>query len=66
MLTVGEIARILRVHPKTVARWCRTGQLDAMTTPGGHRRIPLATVVAFMRDMGFDDEAAQNTIRKLG
>lgn len=29
LLTVDEIARYLRVHPMTVQRWCRTGELPA-------------------------------------
>ncbi len=29
VLTVGEVARYLRVHPMTVQRWCRTGELPA-------------------------------------
>lgn len=63
MLTVGDIARMLQVHPKTVARWARRGQLVAMVTPGGHRRFPLAEVMAFLREMGFDDQAAAAAVR---
>ncbi|MDP9372317.1 MAG: helix-turn-helix domain-containing protein [Chloroflexota bacterium] len=29
VLTVDEVARYLRVHPMTVQRWCRTGDLPA-------------------------------------
>jgi excisionase family DNA binding protein len=29
VLTVHEVARYLRVHPMTVQRWCRTGDLPA-------------------------------------
>jgi excisionase family DNA binding protein len=29
VLTVEEVARYLRVHPMTVQRWCRTGELPA-------------------------------------
>src|SRR5262245_42661358 len=29
VLTVDEVARYLRVHPMTVQRWCRTGELPA-------------------------------------
>lgn len=38
LLTPGEVARILRVDPKTVTRWARTGKLSAVTLPSGHRR----------------------------
>lgn len=29
VLTGEEVARYLRVHPMTVQRWCRTGELPA-------------------------------------
>ena len=29
VLTVDEVARYLRVHPMTVQRWCRRGDLPA-------------------------------------
>ena len=29
VLTVDEVARYLRVHPMTVQRWCRSGDLPA-------------------------------------
>ena len=48
---------MLHVHPKTVARWARRGQLMAVVTPGGHRRFSLGVVLAFLREMGFDDQA---------
>ena len=58
MLTPAELARMLHVDAKTVSRWCRTGNLEAMKTPGGHRRVPLAAVLALLGDMGFTDQAA--------
>ncbi len=65
MLTPGELARVLHVNPKTVTRWCREGRLAAVVTPGGHRRFPLAAVLAFLREMGFDDQAAIDAIRDV-
>jgi putative resolvase len=37
---IGEFAEELGVHPETVKRWCRSGDLDYTRTPGGDRRIP--------------------------
>jgi hypothetical protein len=31
-------------------------------TPGGHRRFPLAAVLVFLHEMGFDDQAASAAI----
>lgn len=38
LLTPGEVARMFRVTPKTVARWATTGRLASVRTLGGHRR----------------------------
>ena len=40
MLTTSEAGRLMGVHPATVVRWIKRGKLRALTTPGGHRRIP--------------------------
>lgn len=37
-LRVGEASRLLGVSPGTLRRWSDSGQIDAFTTPGGHRR----------------------------
>lgn len=39
-VTVSAIARALCVSGETVREWCRRGQVSALTTPGGHYRIP--------------------------
>jgi excisionase family DNA binding protein len=39
LVTVSEIARMFRVSPKTVSRWERQGRIQAIKTPGGHRRF---------------------------
>jgi excisionase family DNA binding protein len=65
MLTPAELARIMRVDPKTVTRWCRDGRLAAVRTPGGHRRFPVAVVLAFLRGMGFEDQAAIDAVRNV-
>lgn len=40
LLTPGEVARLFRVDPKTVARWEKDGRLASVRTLGGHRRYP--------------------------
>lgn len=49
LLTPAEVAAILFVDPKTVTRWARAGKLDAIRTPGGHRRYLKSDVLAIMR-----------------
>jgi excisionase family DNA binding protein len=39
LLTPSEVAQMLRVNPKTVTRWAKTGKLPAIKTIGGHRRF---------------------------
>ena len=48
LLTPAEVAAILFVDPKTVTRWARAGKLDAIRTPGGHRRYLRSDVMAIM------------------
>jgi excisionase family DNA binding protein len=36
----SEVAELLHVSPKTVARWAKEGKLPCMRTLGGHRRYP--------------------------
>jgi excisionase family DNA binding protein len=48
LLTPSEVAAILFVDPKTVTRWARAGKLDAIRTPGGHRRYLRSDVLAIM------------------
>jgi len=39
LYTTHEAAEILGVKPITVIRWIKKGQLNCLTTLGGHRRI---------------------------
>jgi excisionase family DNA binding protein len=47
-LTLGEASRRLGVTPNTLRRWADRGQIPSFTTPGGHRRFPLAAVEALL------------------
>ena len=52
LLRTGEVARRLRVPPRTVARWSRQGRLAAVRTLGGHRRYPQAQVDRLLTEPG--------------
>ncbi len=43
-LKTSEVARILRVSPKTVSRWATEGKLPHLVTLGGHRRYPAGAI----------------------
>jgi excisionase family DNA binding protein len=43
-LHTAEVANILHVSPKTVARWAKEGRLPFLKTLGGHRRYPEAEI----------------------
>jgi excisionase family DNA binding protein len=43
-LRTAEVAELLSVSPKTVARWAKEGKLPFMKTLGGHRRYPEAHI----------------------
>jgi excisionase family DNA binding protein len=36
----GEVAALLHVSPKTIARWAKDGKLPFQRTLGGHHRFP--------------------------
>jgi excisionase family DNA binding protein len=39
-LRSAQVAAILQVSPKTIARWAKEGRLPCQRTLGGHRRYP--------------------------
>jgi excisionase family DNA binding protein len=45
-LRSAEVAAVLQVSPKTIARWARQGLLPCQCTLGGHRRYPAAAIQA--------------------
>jgi excisionase family DNA binding protein len=49
VLSTWEAGRYCRVSPYTVRHWVRVGRLKAYATPGGHRRIRLEDLNAFLK-----------------
>ena len=43
-LKTAEVARLLHVSPKTIARWALEKRLPHTITPGGHRRFPASAI----------------------
>jgi excisionase family DNA binding protein len=50
-ISTGEAARMLRVSPKTVARWAKNGRLPHIVTLGGHRRFPRGPIDEIARKL---------------
>lgn len=60
LVSIGELAKILRVAVVTLRRWDRSGFLaPACRTAGGHRRYDLALA---KNSVGLGDSAARKTI----
>ncbi len=41
ILTVGQFAYALNLHPDTVRRWANAGKIEYTTTKGKHRRFSI-------------------------
>lgn len=49
LLTVDEVAALVRLDGETVRRWARDELVPAVKLPGGHWRFQRAVVEAIMR-----------------
>ena len=47
MLTVDEVAAVLRIHPRSVQRWARDGQISSVRV-GRSYRIPRTDVLRWI------------------
>lgn len=57
-LTAGEVAQLLHVSPKTVARWSEEKKLPYVRTLGGHRRYDPAAVGELIAGLDQSDGGA--------
>lgn len=55
-LTTRQLAESLGVSESSVKRWIDDGTIAAERTAGGHRRIPMAAAVRFMRRYGMSPD----------
>jgi excisionase family DNA binding protein len=51
LLTKGEVARLCRVHVRTVDRWLTAGKLDCRRTPSGRALFPKHDVLTMAAQM---------------
>lgn len=47
-----QLAAAVGVSESSIKRWVDAGRIDTILTAGGHRRIPLAASIRFVRDSG--------------
>lgn len=49
--TTTDLARLCGVSRFTVINWVKQGKVKAISTPGGHHRIPLSEAVSFLETL---------------
>jgi excisionase family DNA binding protein len=47
-LSVGDVAKLLRVHYDSVVRWADDGVIPCFRTPGKHRRFRRSDIDRFL------------------
>ncbi len=47
-----QVARAIGVGESTLKRWCDRGLIPMLKTAGGHRRLAVSDVIAFLRESG--------------
>ncbi|WP_237228656.1 B12-binding domain-containing protein [Rubinisphaera sp. JC750] len=52
LLSPKQVARAIQASESSVKRWCDRGDLEVQYTAGGHRKIPVSSVIAFLRKTG--------------
>jgi excisionase family DNA binding protein len=53
LLTPSEVAKLFGVSPVTVRKWSQDGLLNAVKTPGGHRRYRKKEIYEYLTKRGF-------------
>ncbi len=54
LLTPKQVARAMEVSESSVKRWCDKGLISTQYTAGGHRRIALPGLLAFLREHHYE------------
>lgn len=54
LLTPKQVAKAIGVSESSLKRWCDKGVIPIVRTAGGHRRLPLSGVLAFLQRSGHE------------
>ena len=49
LVTPRQVAKAIDVSESSVKRWCDRGIIPSVKTAGGHRRIPISSVMTYLR-----------------
>jgi len=52
--TTSEVAGILHVAVGSVINWVDAGEINAVITPGGHRKIPFKDLIKFLETHNYE------------
>ncbi len=63
-ITTGEAAKYCHVSQATVVNWIKKGKLKAYATPGGHHRILLPDLLAFLETYHMPVDASLRKSRR--
>lgn len=61
-LTVHDACALIGVSPATLRRWSAAGDVQAFTTPGGHRRFARSMILGLLPS----DRRERPTLKRLG
>lgn len=68
VFTIGQVAKICKVAPRTVNKWFDSGRLKGFRVPGSlDRRVPRGALLYFMREhgMSLDELDKEETKKRL-
>lgn len=50
LVSPKQVARAIGVSESSLKRWCDRGLIETVRTAGGHRRLPISSVLTFLRE----------------
>lgn len=66
LLSVKEVAELMRVEPGTVYRWVRLGRMRPLRTPGGQVRFKRGAVLLAMEKYEYGEPGEQKRDPAMG
>lgn len=54
LVSPKQVARAIGVSESSLKRWCDRGLIRSMRTAGGHRKLPISSVLEFLKSRGHE------------